>query len=140
MTDHKKTPIQCIGIICFKENDVLLIQRGKPPRRGEWSIPGGRIEPGESEIEACHRELFEETGIRARLIQKIACIPTSFDGHDYDLHDYLMIWESGIPTAGDDAMSAQFVDRKTLAQTQMWQKTHDIIDKALDLKKAVCSP
>ena len=58
----------CVGIVCFKGNEVLLIKRGKPPRMGQWSIPGGRIESGETEVIACIRELNEETGVTATIM------------------------------------------------------------------------
>ena len=137
MDPDKESPLQCVGVICFRGDDVLLIKRGKPPRKGEWSIPGGRIEPGESEIEASRRELMEETGIKAKIISKIAHVPAWFDGRAYDLHDYLAIWTDGEPLAADDAVEALFVDKEKLAKTPMWQKTRDIIESGRQMKKAV---
>ncbi|MDC0422363.1 NUDIX domain-containing protein [Hellea sp.] len=62
--------INCTGIVCFKDDEILLVRRGNPPRKGEWSIPGGKIEFGESETKAALRELYEETGIKASIKKK----------------------------------------------------------------------
>jgi len=120
----------CVGIICFRGDDVLLIQRGTAPRKGEWSIPGGRIEPGESESDAALRELLEETGVHAKLGPKVAVIDADFEGLYYKLHDYAAWWISGEPRAGDDAAKAQFTALQTLNRLDMWTKTRDVIDMA----------
>ena len=120
-------PIDCVGIICFRGEDVLLIQRGTAPRKGEWSIPGGRIEEGESQEEAALRELFEETSITAKLGPKIAIIPAQFEGFHYTLHDYVAEWSQGEPKAGDDAAKACFVPVKDISTLKMWPKTEQVI-------------
>jgi len=123
-------PVNCVGIICFRGDDVLLIRRGKPPRQGEWSLPGGRIEPGETEQGAALRELMEETSISATLVEKLAVIDAKFDRLSYRLHDYLAIWETGEPIAGDDALEARFFKPADVASLNMWDKTHSIIEFA----------
>lgn len=127
--------IHCVGVVCFQGEDVLLIQRGKAPRKGEWSIPGGRIEAGESEEAAALRELYEETGITAELIEKIAVIETEFDGIAYQLHDYAALWQSGSPRAGDDADAARFVPPDGIAALGLWDETTAIIKRARTLCK-----
>lgn len=121
------SPLDCVGIICFRGDDVLLIKRGKAPRKGDWSLPGGRIETGETEQQAALRELFEETGVTARLGQKIATIDADFEGTAYRLHDYIALWQAGDPKAGDDAAEARFVPVKSIAALQMWTKTEQVI-------------
>ncbi len=122
--------IHCAAVICFRGEDVLLIRRGTPPRRGEWSIPGGRIEPGESERQAAQRELFEETGVNAELGIKIETVPACFEGQEYMLHDFVAVWISGEPTAGDDAEEARFMPPSALDGLGMWPKTRSIIEDA----------
>ena len=132
MTDRKPEtePVDCVGVICFRGEDVLLIQRGTPPRKGEWSIPGGRIEAGESERDAALRELFEETSIMAALESKVATIDAQFEGFNYRLHDYAARWISGDPHFGDDAIDAKFVTPENLAIIEMWPKTREVIETA----------
>lgn len=122
--------IECVGVVCFRGNDVLLIQRAKAPRKGDWSIPGGRIEIGETQKDAALRELFEETHILAKLGPKIATIPASFEGVDYILHDYLAEWEGNEPQPGDDAARARFIPPEKISHLGMWPKTVEIIEMA----------
>ena len=124
----KSNPIDCVGVICFRGEDVLLIKRGTPPRKGEWSIPGGRIEANETQRDAALRELFEETGIMAALESKVATIDAQFENYNYRLHDYAARWISGEPQFGDDA--ARFVSPKDLDDLGMWPKTREVIETA----------
>ena len=64
-------PIVGIGVVVWRDDRVLLIRRGKPPRKGEWSLPGGAQELGETLIEAALREVFEETGLKAQRLSLI---------------------------------------------------------------------
>ncbi len=123
-------PVECVGIVCFKGNQVLLIRRGKPPRQGQWSIPGGRIEPGETERDACHRELGEETAVTANILSKIEIIDADFGNGPYRLHDYVAQWQSGHAVAGDDAAHAEFVDLNEIDALGMWSETVRVIEKA----------
>lgn len=126
----KPAPIPAVGIICFRGDDVLLIKRGKPPKIGEWSIPGGRIEAEETQDVAALRELYEETQIRATLLGKVAEIDADFGTHHYTLHDYLAVYESGEPRAGDDAAHAEFISPERLSSLPMWETTKEVIETA----------
>lgn len=63
-----RRPVLAASIAVFREGQVLLARRAKPPAEGRWSLPGGRVEPGETLAEAALRELSEETGLSAELI------------------------------------------------------------------------
>lgn len=140
ITSSNEEPTHCVGVICFRGEDVLLIQRGTAPRKGEWSIPGGRIETGETKQEAALRELMEETGIKAKLGAKVATLPALFEGFNYLLHDYAAIWENGEPVAGDDAAHACFMPPERLDDLGMWPKTREVIEIArAALKKDLVS-
>lgn len=119
--------IDCVGVVCIRESDVLLIQRGTAPRKGEWSIPGGRIETGETESQAALRELGEETSVSANLLTKITALDADFEGFHYRLHDYLALWTSGEPKAGDDADKARFVPVSEIDKLGMWPETVRVI-------------
>ena len=117
----------CVGVVCIREDNVLLIQRGTAPRKGEWSIPGGRIEAGETEAQAALRELGEETNVSADLLTKITSLNADFEGYHYRLHDYLARWTSGAPRAGDDADKAQFIPVSEIDGLGMWDETVRVI-------------
>jgi len=122
-----KTRTDCVGIVCLKGESVLLIQRGTAPRKGEWSIPGGRIELGETEAQAAIRELDEETGVTANILTKITALNADFEGYHYRLHDYLAQWVSGTPQAGDDAAQAKFIPLDEIDALDMWPETVRVI-------------
>ena len=130
MTAGKQERVDCVGVICFRGDRVLLIRRGQAPRAGEWSLPGGRIEPGETQARAALRELREETGVRAALGPKVATIDADFEGFSYRLHDYAARWLEGEPEAGDDAAEARFVAVADIGALGMWDETERVIRDA----------
>lgn len=133
-------PVPAVGIVCFRGDEVLLIRRGTPPKQGEWSLPGGRVEPGEPVRDAALRELMEETGVEARLVGLVDVVDAIFENRTGDLitRHYVLIdfaaeWVSGTPVAGDDAADAQFFHLSDLASLQMWDETLRVIDAAASL-------
>jgi 8-oxo-dGTP diphosphatase len=127
-------PVPCVGVVCFKGREVLLIRRGAPPRLGEWSIPGGKIEWGEGAAAAALRELAEETGVEADLLGLIDVVDGLFpeEGRHYVLIDYAARWRAGEPVAGDDAAEARFFPMKDALAMVSWTETRRIIAKAWD--------
>jgi 8-oxo-dGTP diphosphatase len=132
-------PIPAVGVVCLRRDadggdQVLLIRRGKPPREGEWSLPGGRIERGEGVRDAALRELAEETGVQARLVGLIDVVDGLFGvTHHYVLIDYLAEWISGEPIAGDDAAEARFVPLAEIETLIDWSETRRIIAEGVAL-------
>ena len=129
MTSPFSSPIPAVGVVCLRGNEVLLIRRGKPPRAGEWSLPGGRIEPGERATDAALRELAEETGVTARITGLIDVVDGIFAeaGLHYVLIDYAAEWLSGELVAGDDAVEARFVSLDQVGALIDWSETRRII-------------
>ena len=82
MNETQRSPIPAVGVVCFRGDDVLLIKRGAPPRAGEWSLPGGRIEFGERAADAALRELREETGWQAQRADEIIRYNPSYGSSD----------------------------------------------------------
>lgn len=122
-------PVPAVGVVCLRGDAVLLIRRGKPPRMGEWSLPGGRIEPGERAADAALRELVEETGVSADLIGLLDVVDGVFPEADrhYVLIDYLAVWRGGEPVAGDDAMEAAFHPLSAIDGLVAWAETARVI-------------
>lgn len=129
----RAAPVPAAGVVCLRGDAVLLIRRGKPPRQGEWSLPGGRIEPGERAVDAALRELREETGVEARITGLLDVVDGVFPeaGRHYVLIDYAAEWVSGEPVAGDDAMEAAFVPLDRVESLIDWSETRRIIALAV---------
>lgn len=127
------SPVPAVGVVCLRGDAVLLIRRGTPPRLGEWSLPGGRIEPGETAIDAAIRELREETGVEARLTGLLDVVDGIFPsaGKHYVLIDYAAEWVAGEPVAGDDALEARFVALDQVEALIDWRETRRIIGLAV---------
>jgi 8-oxo-dGTP diphosphatase len=129
-------PVPAVGVVCFNtQGEVLLIQRGTPPRLSEWSIPGGRIEWGEATKAAALRELREETGVEAEIVDLIDVVDAIFTSRTsgdttrhYVLIDYVARHVSGAPKAGDDAAQARFVPITELPAYNLWDETLRIIE------------
>ncbi|WP_410607826.1 NUDIX hydrolase [Amycolatopsis sp. lyj-109] len=107
--------IRCVGGIVFdRYGRLLLIRRLNNPGSGQWSLPGGRVEPGETDKEAVVRELFEETGLDV--------IPGTLVGSvrrgPYEIFDYACEVDGGVLTAGDDASDARWSDAADLAELE----------------------
>jgi 8-oxo-dGTP diphosphatase len=128
------TPVPAVGVVCFRGDKVLLIRRGRPPRQGQWSLPGGRIEPGEPAMAAALRELEEETGIQAELLGLIDVVDGIFPeaGVHYVLIDYAARWTRGEPQAGDDALEAVFLPLGEAMTRVDWEETRRILRQAAE--------
>ena len=130
-------PVPAVGVVCFRDEEVLLIRRGTPPTQGEWSMPGGRVEPGEPVRAAALRELKEETGVDAVLVDLVDVVDAVFENRSgdlitrhYVLIDFVAQWQSGEPAAGDDAADARFFHLSDLASLDLWDETLRVIDAA----------
>jgi len=132
-----KRPTIGVGVVVLRSGqhgpEVLLIRRGKPPRQGEWSIPGGKQEWGETLAEAAHREIWEETGVKIdglRLIDVVDGLMRAGSGaltRHLTLVDYRADWIAGDVRAGDDAMDARWVPVAEIAAYKLWSETTRVI-------------
>jgi 8-oxo-dGTP diphosphatase len=129
-------PTPCAGVVCLRPGaggtEVLLIRRGKPPRLGEWSLPGGRIEWGETAAAAALRELKEETGVEAEILGLLDVVDGLFGDSHYVLVDYAVRWTSGEVQSGDDATEAAFRPAEEAIGLVQWSETRRIIALAIE--------
>jgi 8-oxo-dGTP diphosphatase len=98
--------IPCVGAVLTDDvGRLLLIKRGHEPGKGLWSIPGGRIEPGETDQEAVIREVREETGLVVTVGSFIGSVrrPAGQPGTEWEIRDYMAAMTGGWLAAGDDA-------------------------------------
>ncbi|MGN6365097.1 NUDIX hydrolase [Asticcacaulis taihuensis] len=102
-------PVPAVGVVCWRCDEVLLVRRGRAPRKGEWTVPGGKVQRGEGLEAAALRELFEETGVEAKISELLAIYEIIEPEFHYILIDYGAEWLSGEPVAGDDADAARFM-------------------------------
>jgi 8-oxo-dGTP diphosphatase len=109
--------IPCVGAVIKDEADrVLLIRRGHDPGQGLWSIPGGRVEPGETDQEAVIREVREETGLAVVCGTLVGSVERpGLAGTVVDIRDYHASVTSGQLAAGDDAADARWVTSAEMA-------------------------
>lgn len=127
MTASDRRPIPCTGAIVWRDDEVLLIRRGTAPRKGEWSVPGGRIEFGEMMRFACQREVREETGCEIEITGLCDVVDSVVEGFHAVLVDFNARWVSGEPVAGDDAVEARFVKLDDVKKYVSWNETLRII-------------
>jgi 8-oxo-dGTP diphosphatase len=132
-------PAIIVGVAAAIWNDrreVLLIRRTKPPRQGEWSLPGGKVEFHEPLHVALKREIREETGLEIEIIGLAGVAETIDDagagaaGVHFVLIDYAARVVSGVAVAASDAADATWVPIADLARYPMWDEMRSIIARS----------
>src|SRR5688572_4680732 len=115
----RSTP--CVGAIVLDgEGRLLLIRRGTPPGKGLWSLPGGRVEAGESDAQALTRELVEETGLEVTVGPLVgSVVRPAPDGGAYEIRDYACIVHGGTLRPGDDAEAVRWVATEELHRMEL---------------------
>jgi 8-oxo-dGTP diphosphatase len=109
-------PEVCVGAIAVDNDRLLLVRRGHGAAAGEWSVPGGRVEAGETLAEAVVRELLEETGIEGVCNDLIGWVERIGEDSHYVILDFRVdVLEPGDPVAGDDAAEAAWVSLHEVA-------------------------
>jgi mutator protein MutT len=109
--------VPCVGAIVHDgAGRLLLIQRGHDPHRGRWTLPGGRVEAGETTEQAVVREIREETGLDVRVGEVAGRVLIPAGDLQYDVVDFVctLVDPTATPRAGDDAAAVTFADRGAL--------------------------
>lgn len=133
-------PTVGVGAVVWRGDRVLLIRRGKPPRAGEWSLPGGRQEWGETVEAALRREVREETALELGPLTFVAVVDLLASGADgvvtrhYTLLDYTAEAAPGEAVAGDDAQAVAWFRPDALAALELWDETRAVIARAAGLR------
>lgn len=138
MNDYPNRPLIGVGVVVFKRDKVLLIRRGKEPRKGGWSLPGGRQRLGETVRETALREVREETGLEAEvtaLLDVVDSINRDAErkiAYHYTLIDFLAEWRAGEARSGGDAAAVAWADPAALDPYELWDETIRLIRMGLE--------
>lgn len=125
-----------VGCIVWKGDRILLVQRGKPPGEGEWSLPGGSQELGETLFEAAVREVQEETGVTAEAMSVLTAVDNIV--HDaggallfhYTIVDVVAEWRAGDPVANDDARAVCWATAAEWEELVAWEPLKQVLRRA----------
>jgi 8-oxo-dGTP diphosphatase len=134
--DYPDRPIVGVGAVIVDQDRVLLIKRGSPPLLGEWSLPGGVVELGETLRAAAEREALEETGLVVNAGTVIEVLDRIIPGKEaapqyhYVLIDFLCTVHGGELCAGGDAADVRWAGESQLAEFKLEQPAVDVIKKA----------
>jgi 8-oxo-dGTP diphosphatase len=104
--------VACVGVVVRDGSGrILVVRRARPPSEGLWSIPGGRVEPGETLAEAARREVREETGLDVDVQEILGHVDIPHGDIVYDVADFAATVSGNVPplAAGDDARDARWV-------------------------------
>ena len=131
-------PILGVGALIIEGESILLVQRGKQPLQGQWSLPGGAVETGELLKTAIAREVLEETGLTveagamAEIFERLMPDSNGITEYHYVLLDYLCRVVSGTPKAGDDSCAAAWVRRQDLHTLPITPGTLEVIERVFE--------
>ena len=130
---YPERPLLGVGALIFDEARVLLVERGKPPLAGYWSLPGGLVEAGERLEDAAVREVFEETGLHvqadsiATVFERIMPDPEGACEYHYVLIDFYCTVIGGALRPGDDSKQVAWRDLAELPDILLTEGTREVI-------------
>jgi 8-oxo-dGTP diphosphatase len=136
--EYPLAPLVGVGAVIVREHRVLLIRRGQAPLLGEWSLPGGVLECGETLREAAVREAREETGLMVETVDMLGVYERIIPGDDgrtryhYVLIDFLCRPVGGDLCAGSDAAEVRWFEREDLPALGLAYDANDVVNKGLE--------
>ncbi|MEZ5648213.1 MAG: NUDIX hydrolase [Alphaproteobacteria bacterium] len=134
---YPEWPLCGVGVLVWRgpidSGEILLVRRTQPPRQGEWSLPGGTQEIGETCRDTARREVFEETGIDVEisaLADVIDLIERDEEGryrYHYTIIDFIAVWRSGNARPGEGVSEIAWARLDDLKKFNLWEETVRII-------------
>ncbi len=124
-------PELCVGAVVVVDGRILLIRRGRPPGRDRWSLPGGRVELGETLAVALRREVLEETGVEVLAGELAGWVERIAAGYHFVIFDFWAAPAAGgapAPLAGDDAAQARWVPLAELGSLALVDGLAEFLD------------
>lgn len=147
--EYPDRPVVGVGGVVIENGSALLIRRGSEPLLGQWSIPGGTLELGESLQQGVARELLEETGLEVRVLELIEVFDRIFpqDGLSADearakprfhfvIVDYLCERISGEARAGSDVTDVAFAREEELERYHLTETATRVLQRAFAMARA----
>ena len=139
--EYPSRPLPGVGGVVFVEGRVVLVKRKFAPLAGQWSLPGGAIEVGETLEAALQRELREETGLETRvgpLLELFDRITRDSEGrvqYHFVLADYLCHHVSGTPSPGSDALELALADPDDLERFSLTPDATRVVGRGVELAR-----
>jgi len=135
--EYPDRPVVGVGVVVWWDDRFLLVRRGKPPNQGQWSLPGGAQQLGETVFEAARREIMEEAALDVKilgLVDVVDGIQVDDKGgarFHYTLVDVVAESKSGEAVAGDDAVAVCWYRLADLTDLGLWSETERIIRESV---------
>jgi 8-oxo-dGTP diphosphatase len=133
VTDHPQHPQLAVSAAIFRDGRVLVVRRARSPGKGFYSLPGGRVEFGESLHTALHREVDEETGLRIEILGLAGwreVLPANGGGGHYVIVSFAARWAAGEPVLNDEHDDFRWIDPDRLGDLSVTGGLSEVIAAA----------